>query len=74
VRANGFLIDDKTRTEEKRKSFTITEAMWEKILSEAFRTPPGLLPALRILVGTHRLRVVREQDFLYLESRANSDD
>lgn len=71
LRANGFLIDDKYTDD---KSFRITVEMWRKIESEAGQTPPGLRPSLRIsLPGLPKLRVVLEDDLMYLMAQAEDD-
>lgn len=71
VRANGFLIDDKFTDSE---SFTITRKMIEKATSEALQTPPGLRPQLRISIkGLPRLRLLTEDDYLFLIAKAGDD-
>jgi hypothetical protein len=68
VRENGFLVDDKFTD---AKSFTITREMWLKITREAGMSPPGLRPRLRLtLPGIPKLCVLLEDDYLYLQARA----
>jgi len=68
VRENGFLVDDKFTD---AKSYTLTTATWLKITREAGMTPPGLRPRLRLtLPGIPKLCVLQEEDYLYLQARA----
>jgi hypothetical protein len=67
IRENGVLIDDKFTDAD---SFTITGDMLKKITVEATQTPPGLMPQLRIRLGTGPTwRLVREDDYLYFEAQ-----
>lgn len=66
-RANGYRVEDKFTD---AASFSITDAMLDKIIYEAMHTPPGLLPMLRVTTKKHKVRVLREEDYLYLEARA----
>ena len=71
VRANGFLIDDKFTDSD---SFRITRPMVEKGMVEALQTPPGLRAQWRISIpGIPRLRVLLEDDYLFLVAKAGVD-
>lgn len=66
-RGNGFLVEDKIT---EAASYRLSEEVFAKIEREAIRTPPGLLPCMRVTLGSGRIvRVVREDDFLYLCAR-----
>lgn len=67
IRTNGFRIEDKFTD---ASSYTIQKSELEKITHEALMTPPGLLPQMRITMPGFKLRVLREQDYLYLEALA----
>lgn len=71
VRLNGWRIEDKFTDAE---SFTIKGSELDKIVYEALMTPPGLLPQLRITMPRHKLRVLREEDYLYLAAKAGYAD
>jgi hypothetical protein len=68
VRENGFLVEDKFTD---AKSYTLTTDTWLKITREAGMTPPGLRPRMRLtLPGIPKLCVMLEDDYLYLQARA----
>ena len=69
-RANGWRIEDKYTD---AKSFSLKAEDFAKIEREALMTPPGLLPQMRITMPGHKLRVLREQDYLYLEALAGGN-
>lgn len=72
VRANGFLIDDKITDDE---SYRLSAKTINKAVAEALQTPPGLRPQLRITMkGAPKVRVLLEDDYLYLEARASRDE
>jgi len=61
-----FLVE--ARTTEKG-SYSITKSEWNDIRKEAFRTPPGLLPAMQIDIQDVRLLTMELSAFqdLYVE-------
>lgn len=65
--ANGYVVEDKITD---AQSFTITQKMLDKTCKEAVATPPGMLPQWRITMSNYRLRILREEDYLYLEALA----
>lgn len=68
VRTNGFLVEDKFTD---AKSYTLKADDWRKIEQEAAMTPPGLRPRMRITItGLPKLCVLLEDDYLYLQARA----
>lgn len=72
-RVKGDIQTAKWRIENKltdANSFTVTKDLLDKITHEALHTPPGLLPQMRIQMPGYTLRVLREQDYLYLEAMA----
>jgi hypothetical protein len=73
VRTNGYRIEDKFTD---AASYRLEVEVLKKITHEALRTPPGLLPQLRITFEQHgeRWRMMREDDYLYLEARAARAD
>ena len=71
VRLNGFRLEDKFTDAE---SYTLTRKTLDKITREALHTPPGLLPQLRITMPGYKLRVLREEDYLYIIAKAGLDD
>ena len=74
-RANGWLVEDKvteTRCGQPAKSFSITAFTIEKTIREA--ADARLLPMWRITLPGHKLRVMREEDYLYLQAQVDRDD
>lgn len=69
VVARGSLIEDKVTD---AKSFTIKVSDLEKTNHEAFRQ--GLLPQWRVTLPGHKLRLLREEDYLYLAAKAEKID
>jgi hypothetical protein len=72
-REKGDFRNDVWRIEDKftdKKSFSLTVADLDKICREALMTPPGLLPQMRISLPGHTVRVIREQDYLWLVAEA----
>ena len=69
VRNETWRIEDKYTDD---ASFRITLEDWEKICRHALMTPPGLLPQMRITIQNHTLRVVREEDWLWLCAKAEA--
>lgn len=67
VLTSMWLIEDKIT---EARSFTVTVAMLDKIEAEAVNTPPSKLPQLRLTLPGHRWRMLREEDYLYLQSLA----
>lgn len=68
IRENGFLIEDKFTDAD---SYRLTKGDWLKITAQATRTPPGMLPMFRITIpGLPKLRVLREDDYIFLEAMA----
>lgn len=71
VRANGFLIEDKFTDSD---SFRFQRSEWEKATVNALQTPPGLRPQFRIHIkGLPKLRVLTEDDYLFLVGQAGFD-
>lgn len=70
VRNSTWRIEDKFTDKE---SFSLKVSDWKKICHEAFHTPPGLLPQMRITFGGHIVRVLREEDYLWLCANAQAN-
>jgi len=69
-REKGDVVIGKFRIEDKQTdamSFRLSVNTWLKIEREALHTPPGLLPQMRVTLGTGRsrrtLRIISEDDF-----------
>ena len=62
-RSLKFRVEDKFTD---AASFTLKLLTLKKIEHEAVRTPPGLLPMMRVTIQGETFRVMREQDFLAL--------
>jgi hypothetical protein len=69
IRTHGYRIQDKTTDKE---TFSITRKEIDKLVYEALMTPPGLLPQLRVTMPGYKLRVMREEDYLYMQARADA--
>lgn len=72
-RANGWLVEDKLteiRGGQPAKSFSLTATVIEKTIREAAEA--RLLPMWRITLPGHKLRVMREEDYLYLQAQADN--
>lgn len=67
VRSEDYLIEDKFTD---ANSFTITRKMLDKIMREGLEMH-GRLSQLRITMPGYKLRVLREDDYLYLKARAD---
>jgi hypothetical protein len=65
-RLGGFLVEART-TESGR--YCIERREWENIVRDAHKTPPGLLPAMMIDLGPHRLIVMELSTHLDREQR-----
>lgn len=70
VRTGMWCISNKFT---EARSFRITEDDLDKMVADAIRTPPGLLPQMRVEMPHYRLRILREDDYLQLEARANAN-
>lgn len=68
VRLNGFLVEART-TDSNR--YCIEAKEWESIVADAFSTPPGMLPAMQIDLGSHSLFVCRLEDHEFFMGMAN---
>lgn len=70
--ANGYLVEDKYtehRGGSPAVSFRVTAEMIQKTIREALAA--GMLPMWRITIpGCPKLRIMREEDYLYLEAQA----
>lgn len=71
IRAGIWRIEDKFTDAE---SFRLEKAVFDKITAEALHTPPGCLPQMRITMPGLKLRVLREEDFLWLMAAAEGSD
>lgn len=58
-----FRVEDKVTA---AQSYTLKRAVLDKIESEALRTPPGLLPQMRITIAGRTYRLYREEDAVAL--------
>ena len=70
--ANGYLVEDKFTEFYRGKpanSFRITTDMIRKTVNEALAA--RCLPMWRITLPGFKLRVMREEDYLYLQARAD---
>lgn len=67
IRTEDWLIEDKFTD---AHSFTITEKLLDKIIRDAL-VMHGRLPMLRITMPRYKLRVLREEDYLYLKAMAD---
>lgn len=68
-REKGDVRSSRWRGEDKitdAASFTLKLATLKKIEHEALRTPPGLLPYLRVTMQGSTYRIMREEDVLAL--------
>jgi hypothetical protein len=70
VRTGQWCISNKFT---EAHSFRITEDDLDKMTADALRTPPGLLPQMRVEMPRYRLRILREDDYLMLEAQANGE-
>lgn len=70
-RLGGFLIEART-TDSGR--YCITRAEWEGIVIDAHRSPPGMLPAMQIDLGPHRLIVIELSAHLDREQRLDASN
>ncbi len=61
IRTSEFLIEDKFTDAD---SFTLKRSVLDKITREAFTS--GRLPQMRVTMPGHKLRVLREVDYLAL--------
>jgi hypothetical protein len=68
IRDEDWLIEDKYTDAD---SFTITTKLIDKIMQEALQSH-GRLAMLRITLPRYKLRVMREDDYLYLKARAEA--
>lgn len=65
-RLGGFLVE--TRGTESGR-YCIERREWEDIVRDAHKTPPGLLPAMQIELGPHRLIIMELSTHLDREQR-----
>lgn len=65
VRVPGILIEDKVTD---KASFTVTETMLATTIKQAL--VQGVTPHWRITIGRRRLRLMQEDDYLYLAAKA----
>jgi hypothetical protein len=70
-RLGGFLVEART-TESGR--YCIERKEWEDIVRDAHKSPPGLLPAMMIDLGPHRLIVMELSTHLDREQRLINGD
>lgn len=66
--ANGYLIEDKITMHD---SFRVEGSVLAKTEKEALEA--GMLPQWRITLPGHKLRILREDDYIYLEALANAN-
>lgn len=66
--ANGYLVEDKFTDAD---SYRIEGKVLRKTEGEALAA--GMLPQWRITLPGHKLRVLREEDYLYLEALASQN-
>lgn len=62
-RTSRFLVENK---ETDNKSYSLRLDVLYKAEQEALRTPPGLLPQLRVVIQGEAFRLLREPDYLAL--------
>lgn len=65
----NFLVEARTHEKPDADSYRISLKEWKQIRTEAFRTPPGLRPAMAIQIQDTRLFVIEEADFESLYTR-----
>lgn len=69
----GFLLDYK----EFSKSFSLSKDVWAKVSTDAFKTPGGLRPAIKLVLGSEyktRLAILewdRLEELLDIEEKYN---
>lgn len=67
--ANGYLVEDKDTAHD---SYRIEKSVILKTVGEALSA--GMLPMWRISMPGLKLRVLREDDYLYLEAQAAKNE
>lgn len=65
----NFLVEARTNEKADTESYRIRRREWEVIRAEAFRTPPGLRPAMQITIQDLDLMVMELGDFQTMYTR-----
>lgn len=65
----NFLVEARTNEKAEVNSYRIQVREWEQIRTEAFRTPPGLKPAMQITIQNVDLMVIELTDFESMYTR-----
>lgn len=65
----NFLVEARTNEKADVESYRIQRKEWEQIRVEAFRTPPGLRPAMQITIQNVDLMVIELNDFQTMYAR-----